>query len=82
MGPSQPGSVFLIIECPTVAFIPSLVSNEKLKKYWEGGPNFTPVIIVHLTPMDVFQNEEYKDWMIGLVVFIAVPVMILFPISL
>lgn len=82
MGPSQPGSVFLIIECPTVAFIPSLVSNEQLKKYWEGGPNLTPVIIVHLTPMNVFQNEEYKDWMKGLVVFIVVPVMNLFPISL
>lgn len=65
MGPAQPGSVFLIIECPTVAFIQFLVSNEQLKKYWEQGPCLTPVIIVHLTPMAIFQSKEYEHWRKG-----------------
>ena len=72
MGPCQPGSVFIIIECPTAEFISSLVSNEQLRKYWEEGPCTTPVVIVHLTPMAVFQNKEYEDWMKRLGVYIVV----------
>ena len=66
-GPCQPGPVFIVIDCPTLAFIPSLVSNKRLRQHWEGqyweeGPNRTPVVMVHLTPMRVFQNKEYEKW--------------------
>lgn len=61
-GPCQPGPVFIIIDCPTLAFISSLVSNERLSQYWEEGPCETPVVIVHLTPMRVFQSKEYEEW--------------------
>jgi len=66
-GPCQPGPVFIIIDCPTLAFIPSLVSNKRLRQHWEGqyweeGPNRTPVVMVHLTPMRVFQSKEYEVW--------------------
>lgn len=62
MGPCQPGPVFIIIDCPTVDYIPSLMSNEQLSRHHEGGSCATPVVIVHLTPMSVFQNGEYEMW--------------------
>ena len=62
MEASQTGPVFMIIECPTVSYISSLVANVQLSQYWDGGLHVTPVIIVHLTPMIVFENEEYKQW--------------------
>jgi len=59
----------MIIDCPTVAFISSLVSNKQLSKHWENQywdekPNETPapVVMVHLTPMTVFQSKEYEEW--------------------
>ena len=66
-GPCRPGPVFIIIDCPTLAFMPSLVSNKRLQQhwesqYWEEGPKKTPVVIVHLTPMEVFQSKEYEVW--------------------
>lgn len=66
-GPCRPGPVFIIIDCPTLAFIPSLVSNKRLQQhcesqYWEEGPKKTPVVMVHLTPMEVFQSKEYEAW--------------------
>ena len=62
MGPCQPGPVFIIIDCPTVDYIPSLMSNEQLRRHHEGGSCATPVVIVHLTPMSVFQSGEYEMW--------------------
>lgn len=62
MEASQTGPVFMIIECPTVSYISSLVANVQLSQYWDGGSHVTPAIIVHLTPMIVFENEEYKQW--------------------
>ena len=66
-GPCQPGPVFIIIDCPTLAFIPSLVSNKRLCQHWEGqywdeNPKSTPVVMAHLTPMRVFQSKEYEEW--------------------
>ncbi|XP_078348561.1 zinc phosphodiesterase ELAC protein 2-like [Oculina patagonica] len=61
-GPCQLGPVFIIVDCPTPMFISSLVSNEHLRQYWEEGPCVTPAVIVHLTPMNIFQSEEYEEW--------------------
>ena len=52
----------MIIECPTVGHIPSLVTNKQLNQYWEENTHVMPAVIVHLTPMIVFENEEYKQW--------------------
>ncbi|XP_067043243.1 zinc phosphodiesterase ELAC protein 2-like isoform X1 [Acropora muricata] len=62
MGPSQPGPVFLIIDCPSTDFISSLVSNEHLSRHFEDGSCPTAVIIIHLTPMSVFESHEYVEW--------------------
>ena len=62
MEANQPGPLFMIIECPTVDYIPSLVTNKQLNQLWEENSHVTPAVIVHLTPMIVFENEEYKQW--------------------
>ena len=58
----QPGPVFMIIDCPTVEYMSSLVCNEQLSQYLDGQSHDTPVLIVHLTPMRVFESEQYKQW--------------------
>ena len=62
MEANQSGPLFMIIECPAVDYIPSLVTNKQLNQYWEENSHVTPAVIVHLTPMIVFENEEYKQW--------------------
>lgn len=62
MEANQPGPLFMIIECPTVDHIPTLVTNKQLNQYWEENSHVTPAVIVHLTPMIVFENKEYKQW--------------------
>ncbi|CAH3015232.1 unnamed protein product [Porites evermanni] len=62
MEANQPGPLFMIIECPSVDYIPSLVTNKQLNQYWEENTRVMPAVIVHLTPMIVFENEEYKQW--------------------
>ena len=62
MEANQPGPLFMIIECPAVDYIPSLVTNKQLNQLWEENSHVTPAVIVHLTPMIVFENEEYKQW--------------------
>lgn len=62
MGPSQPGPVFMIIDCPSMDFISSLVGNEHLSRHFEEGSCPTATIIIHLTPMSVFESHEYVEW--------------------
>ena len=62
MEANQPGPLFMIIECPTVDYIPSLVTNKQLNQYWEENSHVMPAVIIHLTPMIVFENEEYNQW--------------------
>uniref|UniRef100_A0AAR2J933 Zinc phosphodiesterase ELAC protein 2 n=1 Tax=Pygocentrus nattereri TaxID=42514 RepID=A0AAR2J933_PYGNA len=58
--PTDPGPVFLVIDCPSVQFIQPLCSNEVLQRYQSGEDGAT--LVVHMTPESVLKTEEYQCW--------------------
>ena len=63
MEAAQPGPVFMIVDCPTVHYVSSLVTNDLFSQHWAEGYKPTPVVMVHLTPLELFQHHpEYTEW--------------------
>ncbi|XP_012284418.1 ribonuclease Z, mitochondrial [Orussus abietinus] len=62
--PSLPGSVFIVVECPSEEYLPSLLNNSEFKGY-QVGANEEDVAccVVHFTPSAVINTPEYKSWM-------------------
>uniref|UniRef100_A0A8C5BR05 Zinc phosphodiesterase ELAC protein 2 n=1 Tax=Gadus morhua TaxID=8049 RepID=A0A8C5BR05_GADMO len=61
--PSDPGPVFLVVECPTVEFIDGICTNERLARHHAGGPEDPAALVVHMTPEVVLKTERYQEWM-------------------
>ena len=62
LGPGRMGASFVILECPHVGFVESVVTHPLLQ------PGMTlqcpnPALIVHIAPQEVVQNERYCQWM-------------------
>lgn len=57
MDPDEPGPCFIVIECPSVNFIPRLVEHPQLQK-----GIINPNIIVHIAPRQVIENTLYQEW--------------------
>ncbi|XP_064644718.1 zinc phosphodiesterase ELAC protein 2-like [Lineus longissimus] len=59
--PSQP---FLIVECPSVEYLDSLESSDKLKPYQNDGASLDDMldVIVHMAPHDVLVQPRYQAW--------------------
>ncbi|OLL25693.1 Ribonuclease Z 1 [Neolecta irregularis DAH-3] len=55
LGPEKEGNSTFIIDCPSAHYIKSLIENEQLR-------TFRPAYIVHLAPVEVLNNPEYKLW--------------------
>lgn len=63
--PSDPGAVFIVIECPSEEFIKPILENEQLKRYQTEGSENPASLVVHMTPETVLLNDSYKKWMEG-----------------
>ncbi|CAL8273861.1 unnamed protein product [Lota lota] len=61
--PSDPGPVFLVIECPSEEFIDGICTNERLARHHAGGPEDPAALVVHMTPEVVLKTERYQEWM-------------------
>ncbi|KAM7387533.1 hypothetical protein PAMA_009920 [Pampus argenteus] len=61
--PSDPGPVFIVVECPSDEFVEAVCSNQQLKRHQTGGPEDPAVLVVHMTPESVLKTDEYKEWM-------------------
>ncbi|XP_072531225.1 zinc phosphodiesterase ELAC protein 2 [Salminus brasiliensis] len=59
--PTEPGPVFLVIDCPSEDFIKPLCTNETLQRYQSGEDAAT--LVVHMTPESLLKSEEYQRWM-------------------
>ncbi|RAL48093.1 hypothetical protein DM860_017884 [Cuscuta australis] len=69
MGPSAPGPIVLIVDCPTMSHLEELSSIESLGPYYS---NKSPKAIencklvncvIHLSPSRVASTSAYKQWM-------------------
>ncbi|KAG8006513.1 Zinc phosphodiesterase ELAC protein 2 [Nibea albiflora] len=58
--PTDPGPVFIVIECPSDEFVDAVCSNRQLMRYQTEDP---AVLVVHMTPERVLKTDQYKAWM-------------------
>ncbi|XP_041854333.1 zinc phosphodiesterase ELAC protein 2 isoform X3 [Melanotaenia boesemani] len=61
--PTDPGPVFIIVECPSEEFVEAIVANSQLRRYQMGGTEDSAVLVVHMTPESVLETDQYKQWM-------------------
>uniref|UniRef100_A0A8C4HZW8 Zinc phosphodiesterase ELAC protein 2 n=1 Tax=Dicentrarchus labrax TaxID=13489 RepID=A0A8C4HZW8_DICLA len=62
--PSEPGAVFIVVECPSEEFIEAVCTNQQLKRYYQTGETEGKVVLVaHMTPNSVLKTDQYKKWM-------------------
>lgn len=60
--PEVPGHVFMVVDCPSLAYIDGLVNSEKFKSFQTGGTNKVNAII-HYVGEGVLQDARYKQWL-------------------
>uniref|UniRef100_A0A8C4I175 Zinc phosphodiesterase ELAC protein 2 n=1 Tax=Dicentrarchus labrax TaxID=13489 RepID=A0A8C4I175_DICLA len=61
--PSEPGAVFIVVECPSEEFIEAVCTNQQLKSYQTGETEGKVVLVAHMTPNSVLKTDQYKKWM-------------------
>ncbi|CAE5959997.1 unnamed protein product [Arabidopsis arenosa] len=62
MGPSLPGPIVLLVDCPTESHAAELFSVKSLESYQTDGAKFVNCII-HLSPSSVTSSPTYQSWM-------------------
>uniref|UniRef100_A0AAY5E9R0 Zinc phosphodiesterase ELAC protein 2 n=1 Tax=Electrophorus electricus TaxID=8005 RepID=A0AAY5E9R0_ELEEL len=60
--PSDPGPVFLVIDCPSEEFLQPLCTNPG-GFFTSCGSSDSATLVVHMTPEAVLRTEEYQHWM-------------------
>lgn len=54
---------FLVLECPSLEFLPSLSKNKVLQEYITESSEKLFSVVVHMTPASVFNSQDYQLWM-------------------
>uniref|UniRef100_A0A3Q2CC61 Zinc phosphodiesterase ELAC protein 2 n=1 Tax=Cyprinodon variegatus TaxID=28743 RepID=A0A3Q2CC61_CYPVA len=57
--PTDPGPVFIVVECPSEEFVEGVCNNQ----YQTGGTEDSAVLVVHMTPESILETDQYKEWM-------------------
>ncbi|XP_038598764.1 zinc phosphodiesterase ELAC protein 2 [Tachyglossus aculeatus] len=61
--PADPGSAFVVVECPHEGFVEPICENDSFKRYQEGKTEAHVALVVHLAPESVLQDSRYQRWM-------------------
>eukprot|EP00741_Cyanophora_paradoxa_P019588 tig00021133_g18909.t1 len=62
IGPPVPGPVSIVLRCPDLGYIDSLVSHPGLAECYAGGSRAAR-LVVHMTEQAVLDDERYRKWM-------------------
>ena len=62
IGAKQIGPTFIVVECPNKDYISSVVSNPKLQSSYFSNLRQELALIVHLSPLEVLQDDSYCRW--------------------
>ncbi|XP_005097731.1 ribonuclease Z, mitochondrial [Aplysia californica] len=55
---------FLVVECPHESFLTSLMTSPQLQEFMTSSdPQSSFAVIVHMTPSEVYNSDEYQKWM-------------------
>ncbi|KAF8388935.1 hypothetical protein HHK36_025618 [Tetracentron sinense] len=69
LGPSVPGPIVLIVDCPTHSHLDELLSIQSLSSYYADFVDHRPDsvksvnCIIHLSPASVVMTPDYQKWM-------------------
>ncbi|KAF3943982.1 hypothetical protein CMV_029511 [Castanea mollissima] len=69
MGPSVPGPIVLLVDCPTESHLQELLSIQSLSSYYVDALDNIPesaktvTCIIHLSPASVIRGSNYQRWM-------------------
>ncbi|XP_075942704.1 zinc phosphodiesterase ELAC protein 2 isoform X1 [Anarhichas minor] len=61
--PTNPGPVFIVVECPSEEFVEAVCSDPQLRRYQTGATEDSAALVVHMTPESVLSTDQYKRWM-------------------
>lgn len=69
LGPSIPGPIVLLVDCPTLSHLQELLSVQSLSRYYADAVDIQPDevksvnCIIHLSPSSVTMTATYQNWM-------------------
>ncbi|ERN15071.1 tRNAse Z TRZ4, mitochondrial [Amborella trichopoda] len=69
LGPSSPGPIVILVDCPTLSHVQDLVSLSSLNDYYvdssdpSKGSKKTVNCMIHLGPSSVTKTATYQEWM-------------------
>ncbi|KAG4978936.1 hypothetical protein AAZX31_13G337200 [Glycine max] len=68
LGPSVPGPIVLLVDCPTESHLEALLSVQSLASYCDQADNQpeagkSVTCVIHLTPSSVVSCSNYQKWM-------------------
>lgn len=69
LGPSIPGPIVLLVDCPTSSHMQDLFSAQSLNSYYVDSPDCQSEgiksvnCVIHLGPTSVTKNADYQIWM-------------------
>ncbi|XP_054834443.1 zinc phosphodiesterase ELAC protein 2-like [Eublepharis macularius] len=61
--PTDPGAVFIVVECPHEGFVDAVCENATLRGYQEGKQENPVALVVHITPEPILRDSRYKQWL-------------------
>ena len=62
---AERGPTFLVVDCPNMEVAKALTSNRYLEPEGYKGRGESVALIVHMTPLEVLQSEQYCEWVAG-----------------
>ncbi|KAJ0755502.1 putative ribonuclease Z [Helianthus annuus] len=66
LGPSVPGPIVLLVDCPTLSHFQELLSVQSLDNYYADISEETHNVVncvIHLSPSSVVNSSDYQKWM-------------------
>lgn len=64
IGPSTPGKIMLVVHCPNLAIMKTLVAHPAFAPYQNSGAfDQQTAVLIHMTPSEFIENGEYQAWM-------------------
>ncbi|XP_068932917.1 zinc phosphodiesterase ELAC protein 2 isoform X1 [Petaurus breviceps papuanus] len=61
--PPDPGSVFIVVECPDQGFVEPICENDTFRRYQEEEAEAHVAVVVHMTPESILKDSRYQQWM-------------------
>ncbi|XP_071496376.1 zinc phosphodiesterase ELAC protein 2-like [Diadema antillarum] len=62
LGPTIPGQVFIVLECPSLEYIEPVITNETFPRHFADCGDETAALVLHMCPEEVLGDTRYQEW--------------------